>query len=222
LFRQKTQDNEGIPPDQQRSANIQKASKTMIEPSDTIVTGGTKIQDNEGISPIKSIIRKVSEAAAKRREEEKLILASLYNSIRFSDRNTLDNDVNDHSEDSEDDYYSEDGYDSEYDYENDHNYEDDYEDDFYDLLQDQMTMKNTQKRNQQTKRGVLAHPPQHRIFYTTRGFDFTRDKPNPKTTKEMSKQEIRKMKTTLKKKIKVGENLTEHEMDLCEEWNIKY
>ena len=38
----------------------------------------------------------------------------------------------------------------------------------------------------------------------------------------MSKQEIRKMKTTLKKKIKVGENLTEHEMDLCEEWNIKY
>jgi len=38
----------------------------------------------------------------------------------------------------------------------------------------------------------------------------------------MSKQEIKKMKKTLKKKIKDGEELEEHEMDYCDEWNIKY
>jgi len=43
-----------------------------------------------------------------------------------------------------------------------------------------------------------------------------------KTIEEMSKQEIKKMKKTLKKKIKDGEELEEHEMDYCDEWNIKY
>jgi elongation factor 3 len=43
-----------------------------------------------------------------------------------------------------------------------------------------------------------------------------------KTIEEMTKQEIKKMKKTLKKKIKDGEELEEHEMDYCDEWNIKY
>ena len=38
----------------------------------------------------------------------------------------------------------------------------------------------------------------------------------------MSKQEIKKMKKTLKQKIKRGQEFEEYEYDYCDEWNIKY
>ena len=38
----------------------------------------------------------------------------------------------------------------------------------------------------------------------------------------MTRQEIKKMKKTLKQKIKRGQELEEHEYVLCDEWNIKY
>jgi elongation factor 3 len=43
-----------------------------------------------------------------------------------------------------------------------------------------------------------------------------------KTIEEMSKQEIKKMKKELKKRLKAGDELEEHEYDYCDEWNIKY
>jgi hypothetical protein len=38
----------------------------------------------------------------------------------------------------------------------------------------------------------------------------------------MTRQEVKKMKKELKKKLKNGEELEEEEYDYCDEWNIKY
>ncbi len=38
----------------------------------------------------------------------------------------------------------------------------------------------------------------------------------------MTKQEIKKLKKELKKRLKGGDELEEHEYDYCDEWNIKY
>lgn len=47
-------------------------------------------------------------------------------------------------------------------------------------------------------------------------------KKREKKIEEMTRQEIKKMKKSLKDKIKQGVELEEFEMDYCDEWNIKF
>ena len=57
------------------------------------------------------------------------------------------------------------------------------------------------------------------------GFDAAGNKITKSKFKEidqMTRQEVKKMKKELKKKLKNGEELEEEEYDYCDEWNIKY
>ena len=68
---------------------------------------------------------------------------------------------------------------------------------------------------------ILQEDPMAKEYFDAAGNKIDPSK-RVKKIDEMTKQEIKKMKKTLKQKIKRGQELEEHEYDYCDEWNIKY
>jgi hypothetical protein len=57
-------------------------------------------------------------------------------------------------------------------------------------------------------------------MYDEAGNKINNDKIKP--VEDLTRQEVKKFKRTIKSKIKEGIELEEYEMDYCDEWNIKY